>query len=138
MNEEIKFPTDLEILKLIESHKHKDFRNEFENITEILSNTKHLGFQKVEIIKILDYSLYNLKLPSQIFFRNHLKQLKESLNLKEGWFGDYIRLYKAKGKEKYLEAGSGGNRIFFLKHFPELVDNRNWVWADIIEVNLEG
>jgi len=91
----MKLPTDLEIRRLIENHKERDIRNEFKKkIIGILSNTKHLGFKKIEVTNILDYSLFNLKLHSQIFFRDHLDILKKILDSQD----NDITLYKTKEK----------------------------------------
>ena len=117
-------------IRIMSHHKQLEFGNEIENFFEI---QKDLGIQKIKIKYIDKDYLYHLKADSLMFTRFDEAILKLSLDTEKRG----VHLFKIKGKRNYKIGDGGNNRVFFLKNFPKLVHNRDWVWASVTEIDMK-
>ncbi len=105
---------------------------EFKNFPDL--KQKEIGVRKIKIKYIRNQSITNLDPGSIIWFKDNPKLFKKRVLGKEG---SDVSLSKTKGKKEYRVTG-GNSRIFFLKHFPKLTNNRDWIWAHVTEIDLKN
>ncbi len=117
---------------LIKNHEHKTLWDIYgDKNGEINGEINELGVIRVRAEYIREESFDNLKLGTLIYFFDNPKILNNILDIKK----DEIYLEKIKGKNEFWAVGCGNNRPFFVKHFPELI-HRDWIWADVNEIDL--